>query len=108
MGLFAKKTRQRTERIDILRSGKSFAASSGAILDQMTITCDKVKSIHALQLAESQFLRNAQLIRQNNGPEQMAVSWEQQAGVISYLISQIGNNGGQVTKTKSRTSKKVW
>lgn len=66
----------------------------------MTITCDKVKTVNALRISETMFLKNAQLIRQNDGPEQMAKRWEEEAGVIAYLISQINNNGCQITKGK--------
>lgn len=100
MGYFASRTRKNYGGARKLHQGKSVAASSGAFLDQMTITCDKVKTINTLRIAETMFLKNAMLIRQNNGPEQMAKRWEEEAGVIAYMINQIGNNGGQITKGK--------
>lgn len=59
----------------------------------MNITIDKVGTIEALQQAEQQFLKTASLIRTNDGPEEMAVLWEQRAVFIAVLIDQIRTHG---------------
>lgn len=84
-----------------VHSGASFAIAATTILDQITITVSKSHSLQALKIAEGQFSKNAILIRQNNGPEQLAEQWEEQAAIIHHLITQIESNGGQIARTRN-------